>query len=82
MTEFSCLYLPHGYYFISTVRLGSADEYVNFDFERKSIFNMSLFVKPCNKSNGHSWLWLGNSFLIGLCYNTVALTDGFAFKTR
>ena len=39
--EFSCLYIPLGHYFISTLWLWSTDEYVNFDFERKSTFNVA-----------------------------------------
>ena len=35
----SCLYLPQGHYFLSTLWLWSTDEYVFFlDFERMSIF--------------------------------------------
>ena len=37
-TKFSCLYLPQGHNFISTVWLGSTDEYVLFYLERNSIF--------------------------------------------
>ena len=39
--EFSCLYIPLGHCFISSLWLWSTDEYVNFDFERKSIFNVA-----------------------------------------
>jgi len=40
---FSCLYLPQGHYFISTLWLWSTDEY-GFDFivERKSIFKKNV----------------------------------------
>jgi len=38
MIEFSCLFIPQGYYF--TLSLWSTDEYVNYDFERKSIFKI------------------------------------------
>ena len=32
MIKFSCLYIPQGHYFISTVWLRSTDEYVHFWF--------------------------------------------------
>jgi len=34
-TEFSCLYIQQGHYFISTVWLWSTDEYVSFNFSAK-----------------------------------------------
>jgi len=38
--EFSFLYIPQGRYFISTLRISSADQYLFFQFEEKSTFNI------------------------------------------